>query len=240
MPVHIGTSGWSYRHWKGPFYPPDLPQKAWLAYYLRHFPTTELNNSFYRWPTDQMFAAWKQKLPAGFLMSVKATRMLTHHRKLLDPDFWISRMTRGISLLGEHLGVLLVQLPPAFGPDPGRLDGFLAHMPDWVKVAVEFRHPAWHTGQTLDLLRRRRAAYCIMDGAGLPTLLEETAPFVYVRMHGPDQAHRYRGSYPDDRLSHWAELTARFRKKAYLEFKARADAGEVIEGLDNTFDKCGE
>ena len=121
-------------------------------------------------------------------------------------------------------------LPPAFPPDPGRLDGFLARMPDWVKVAVEFRHPAWHTGPTLEILRRRRSAYCIMDGAGLPTLLEETAPFVYVRMHGPDQAHLYRGSYQDDRLSHWAELTARWAGRGlevFLYFNNDADGYAV-------------
>ncbi len=204
MATHIGTSGWSYRHWKGRFYPAALPLKQWLPYYLEHFKTTELNNSFYRWPTDRMFAAWTQKLPPGFLMSVKAARILTHFKKLQDPGFWITRMSQGVALLREHLGVLLVQLPPNFAPDADRLEGFLTRMPAWIRVAVEFRHPGWHTEETFSLLERYHASYCIMHGGGLPTVLRVTAPFVYVRLHGPD-SRLYGGSYPDEQLAAWAD-----------------------------------
>lgn len=204
MAAHVGTSGWSYAHWGGVLYPHDLPPRERLAHYVRHFRTAELNSSYYRWPRDASFASWRRRLPPGFLLSVKAPGLLTHVRRLYGPERWIARIGRALDRLGERRGVLLVQLSPTFPVDEPRLAYFLAHLPPGLPVAVEMRHPSWHTASVFDLLERLGAAYCVMSGAGLPCVLRATARIVYVRLHGPDPRHLYAGSYSDDDLRWWA------------------------------------
>src|SRR5690348_13546296 len=121
MAHYIGTSGWSYKDWAGVLYPERLPAREQLDIYVRHFRTVEVNNTYYRWPSDEVFAAWRERLPEGFLMSVKASRGLTHFNRLKNPDDWLPTMTSGVRRLGKHLGVLLVQLPPGFGINIERL-----------------------------------------------------------------------------------------------------------------------
>jgi uncharacterized protein YecE (DUF72 family) len=203
--VHVGTSGWSYEHWDGVLYPPGTPPRDRLAHYVRHFGTVELNASFYRWPRTATFASWRRRLPPGFQLSVKAPRGLTHAKRLYAPETWVGRVTECWHELGDKRAVLLVQLPPTQARDDARLDFFLGLLPDWVRVAVEFRHPGWHDEAVYALLERHGAAYCVMSGAGLPCVLRATAPFVYVRLHGPDDAHLYAGSYPDADLRWWAD-----------------------------------
>jgi uncharacterized protein YecE (DUF72 family) len=203
--VHIGTSGWSYDHWDGVLYPPGTPPRDRLAHYVRRFDTVELNASFYRWPRTATFAGWRRRLPPGFQLSVKAPRGLTHAKRLHAPETWIGRMTACWHELGDKRAVLLVQLAPTQERDDRRLDSFLSLLPDWVRVAVEFRHPSWHEEGVFALLERHGAAYVVMSGAGLPCVLRATAPFVYVRMHGPDAAHLYAGCYPDADLRWWAD-----------------------------------
>jgi uncharacterized protein YecE (DUF72 family) len=205
MAIHVGTSGWSYDHWQGVLYPRGASSLERLDAYARRFETVEVNNTFYRWPRDEVFASWRDRLPEGFLVSVKASRGLTQFRRLNQPEAWLARMEAGLRRLGEKLGVLLVQLPPRFAADLGRLDAFLGRAPSGIKVAVEFRHPSWHREEVFALLERRGAAYCVMSGAGLPCVLRATAPFVYVRLHGPDHHHLYGGSYSDDDLGWWAD-----------------------------------
>ena len=205
MAVHIGTSGWSYDHWDGVLYPPGTPARDRLAHYVRRFGTVELNASFYRWPRQATFAGWRRRLPPGFRLSVKAPRGLTHAKRLYAPEEWIGRLTACWHELGDKRAVLLVQLHPAHEWDDERLRWFLALLPDWMRVAVEFRHPSWHTEDVYALLERHGAAYVVMSGAGLPCVLRATAPFVYVRMHGPDAQHLYAGSYPDADLRWWAD-----------------------------------
>jgi uncharacterized protein YecE (DUF72 family) len=202
--VRIGTSGWSYDHWDGVLYPPGTPAGDRLAHYVRRFDTVELNASFYRWPRTATFAGWRRRLPPGFQLSVKAPRGLTHGRRLYGPEAWAERLRTCWHELGDRRGVLLVQLHPAHERDDARLDFFLAQLPPWMRVAVEFRHPSWHTEQVFALLERHGAAYCVMSGARLPCVLRSTAPFVYVRMHGPDPEHLYAGTYPDADLDWWA------------------------------------
>lgn len=202
--AHIGTSGWSYDHWAGVFYPPGLPAAKRLAYYAARLDTVELNASFYHWPRESSFAGWRERLPEGFVLSVKAPRGLTHGRKLYGPEAWTERIVRGWHELGERRGVLLVQLPPDLERDDARLEYFLAALPGWIRVSVEFRHPSWDHPEVYALLERHAAAYCVMSGAGLPCILRATAPFVYVRLHGPDRDRLYAGSYPDDDLRWWA------------------------------------
>lgn len=201
--VHIGTSGWSYDHWQGVLYPAATAPWQRLGYYVQQFGTVELNSSFYKWPTTNAFKSWQRRLPPGFLMSVKAPRGLTHAKCLYAPERWIDRIKGCWHELGDKRAILLVQLSPRFAPDYKRLHYFLQHIPHWMRVAVEFRHPQWHTETTYQLLEQFGAAYCIMSGAHLPCMLRATAPFVYVRMHGPDRNYLYGGSYPDADLYWW-------------------------------------
>lgn len=204
MAIMIGTSGWSYDHWQGVIYPHGLPSRERLAAYVRHFATVELNASYYRWPADSTFVSWRRRLPHGFRLTVKAPGLLTHRRRLYAPEAWVARIARAMALLGDRAGVLLVQLPPTLGYDHARLAYFLGCLPVGLRVAVELRHPSWHHEAVFDLLERHGAAYCIMSGAHLPCVLRATAPFVYLRLHGPSHDWLYAGSYSDDDLRWWA------------------------------------
>ncbi|WP_241990286.1 MULTISPECIES: DUF72 domain-containing protein [Cryobacterium] len=202
--IHIGTSGWSYDHWENVLYPIGLPAAKRLAYYVAAFDTVELNASFYRWPRTTVFAGWHRRLPPGFQMSVKAPRGLTHAKTLYAPEVWAERIGAGWHELGDRRGVLLVQLGPGQTRDDARLDYFLGSLPCWIPVAVEFRHESWLDDEVFALLERHGAAYCVMSGAGLPCVLRATAPFVYLRLHGPAHDSLYAGSYSDADLRWWA------------------------------------
>lgn len=202
--IHVGTSGWSYRHWEGVLYPHDLPPRQRLALYLARYRTVELNASYYGWPSDRSFASWRQRLPTDFVLSVKAPRALTHQKRLYAPELWIERIRGGLAKLSPVRALLLVQLSPRFGIDLARLDYFLASVPRDLQIAVEMRHPSWHQDATFRVLERHQAAYCVMSGAGLPCVLRATSATVYVRLHGPDHHALYAGSYSDDDLRWWA------------------------------------
>ncbi|MGJ9403704.1 DUF72 domain-containing protein [Arthrobacter sp. KK5.5] len=230
MEVRIGTSGWSYAHWNDVLYPAGTPDRDRLAHYVRRFDTVELNASFYRWPRDQTFAGWRRRLPDGFAFTVKAPRGLTHAKRLYAPEAWTRRIASAWHELAEKRAVLLVQLPPGMERDDARLHHFLDGLPEWIRVAVEFRHASWHHADVYALLARHGAAYCIMSGAGLPCVLEATAPFVYVRMHGPDHNHLYAGSYSDDDLRWWADRIREWRaagKDVYVYFNNDGDGHAV-------------
>jgi uncharacterized protein YecE (DUF72 family) len=203
MTIHIGTSGWSYDHWVGILYPRNASSLERLDHYIQRFQTVEVNNTFYRWPKDETFDIWRQRVPASFLLSIKASRGLTQFRKLNEPEQWLTRMAAGLKHLRGAMGVWLFQLPPHFPVDLERLEHTLGLIPAGFKTAFEFRHPSWHTEPVLAILERHRAAYCVVSGLGQPCLLRATAPFVYVRFHGPDD-RRYHGSYPDEALQEWA------------------------------------
>ena len=182
----IGTSGWSYDHWHGVLYPHGLPIGDRLDCYLHRYPTVEVNSTFYRWPPEVTFERWRQRLPDDFQMTIKAPRGLTHGKRLNEPEVWLARMEPGLRTLGEKRGVLLVQPPPDFEYDHARLEYFLRLLPPWLKTSVELRHPSWNRQEVFALLGETGTAYCVMSGAHLPYLLRVTAPFVYVRLHGPD------------------------------------------------------
>jgi uncharacterized protein YecE (DUF72 family) len=225
-PIHIGTSGWSYAHWENVLYPVGLPASKRLDWYVGNFDTVELNASFYRWPRDTTFAGWQRRLPPGFLMSVKAPRGLTHAKKLHEPEVWAARIGSGWHELGERRAVLLVQLAPGQERDDARLDYFLGALPPWIRVAVEFRHPSWHVEEVFALLERHRAAYCVMSGAGLPCVLRATAPFVYLRLHGPDHEYLYGGSYSPADLRWWAERIREWQRDGREVFAYFNNDGE--------------
>jgi uncharacterized protein YecE (DUF72 family) len=185
-----------------------MPVAKRLGRYVEEFNTVELNASFYRWPKDSTFAGWRERLPDGFTMSVKAHRGLTHFRRLKSPEPWVERFERCWRALGDRREMLLVQVHPELERDDARLDYFLGCMPDWIRVAVELRHPSWDDPAVFTLLERHRAAYVVMSGAGLKCLLKATTDVVYVRMHGPDTQSLYGGSYSDDDLRWWAGRVA--------------------------------
>jgi uncharacterized protein YecE (DUF72 family) len=211
--VRIGTSGWSYQHWIGVLYPPGLAPAKRLARYVEVFDTVELNASFYRWPKDSTFAAWREQLPAGCTMSVKAHRGLTHYRRLASPEPWIERFDRCWRLLDDRHGVLLVQLHPEQQRDDARLDSFLQQVPASIRVAVELRHPSWNDPGVYQVLEHRRAAYVVMSGGGLACVPRATTDLVYVRLHGPDQDALYAGCYSDDELQRWANRIAQWDRE---------------------------
>ena len=204
MVVRIGASGWSYDHWTGVLYPPKLAATRRLAVYVEEFDTVELNASFYRWPTPARFTQWRDQLPDGFTMTVKAPRGLTHARRLGSPEQWIERIAAGWDALGNRRAALLVQLHPAQQRDDERLDHFLSAVPDSIPVAMELRHPSWDDPAVYDLLRGHGVAYVVMSGPGLPCVVTATAGLAYLRLHGPGEEAMYSGSYDTEELRRWA------------------------------------
>lgn len=204
MTVRIGTSGWSYDHWTDVLYPPKLPAARRLAVYIGEFDTVELNASFYRWPKPATFAQWRDRLPAGFAMTVKAPRGLTHARRLREPEQWIERIAAGWAELGDRRAALLVQLHPAQQRDDERLDHFLTAMPAEIPVAMELRHSSWDDPAVYDMLRGHGAAYVVMSGPGLPCVVTATAKLAYLRLHGPGDDAIYAGCYDTAELRRWA------------------------------------
>jgi uncharacterized protein YecE (DUF72 family) len=201
--LFLGTSGYVYPHWRGRFYPPGLPSREWLPFYARHFGTVELNNPFYRLPAKTAFRSWRATVPDDFVFAVKASRYLTHLKRLKAPRAPLDRLLRRVRPLGPTLGPLLFQLPPHFHQDPARLRTFLralqrqSHVPG-LRAALEVRHASWLVPETFDLLHKAGVALCLHDARPAPVRGPLTADFVYVRRHGPGA--RYRGSYPEGRL----------------------------------------
>ena len=201
--ARVGCSGWQYKHWRGDFYPSELPQHRWFEHYASIFDTVEINNSFYRLPEAATFAAWARRAPMRFLFAVKASRFLTHMKKLKDPEEPIERLFSRMRALGGHLGPVLYQLPPGFKLDRERLEHFLQALPRGVRHVLEFRETSWYADDVLQLLNRHRVALCLHDMPGSATGRDRVGPFVYVRFHGA--TGKYGGSYPDDRLRAWAD-----------------------------------
>ena len=201
--IRIGTSGYHYKHWVGPFYPPKTPPSRMLKYYIRHFDTLELNNSFYRLPEIGAFAAWRDATPRNFVFSVKASRFLTHNKKLKDPEDALDNFLPRAEHLGRKLGPVLFQLPPRWKVNVARLEALLEILPREHRYAFEFRETSWMTNDVLHVLRRYNAAFCIYELAGYHSPCEITADFAYIRLHGPGQ-NKYQGSYNAARLRQWA------------------------------------
>lgn len=231
MRVHIGTSGWVYPHWRGPFYPDGLPEPRWLDYYASHFASVEVNNSFYRLPTREMFAAWRAQTPAEFVFAVKANRFITHMKKLKEPAQTLPPLWEAVSGLGEKQGPLLFQLPPNWRLDFGRLKAFLEALPRDIRAAFELRDARWHTAAVLDLLSEYNAAFCVFDLGGWYSPRAVTADFAYVRLHGPEAA--YRGRYGRGALQDWADWLNRQQvKAAYVYFDNDQAAYAVQDAME--------
>jgi uncharacterized protein YecE (DUF72 family) len=201
--ARVGCSGWQYKHWRGDFYPADVPVGRWFEHYAARFDTVEINNSFYRLPEAETFARWRERAPLRFLFAVKASRFLTHMKKLKDPEEPIERLFTRMRQLGNRLGPVLYQLPPNFKLDLGRLEHFLHALPPDARHVLEFRDPSWYADRVGALLERHGVAMCLHDMKGSATGRERVGPFVYVRYHGPGGT--YSGGYAPDRLARWAE-----------------------------------
>jgi uncharacterized protein YecE (DUF72 family) len=217
--VHIGTSGWHYKHWRGPFYPVELRTADMLVFYARQFDTVEINNSFYRLPIPGAVRCWRETTPPEFCFSVKGSRYLTHMKKLKDPKPGLAKFFRAIENLGKKLGPIVFQLPPGWRCNADRLDSFLKALPHKHRYSFELRDSSWHNQDVYTLLRRHNAAFCIYELAGFQSPGEITADFVYVRLHGPLGA--YQGSYTKDHLAGWARQIRRWQqilKDVYLYF----------------------
>jgi len=199
----IGTSGWVYPHWRGVVYPADLPTSQWLAYYAARFDTVEVNNSFYRLPSEEAFRHWREAAPDGFLYSVKVSRYITHMKKLAGVEEALSVFLERSRLLGEHLGPLLYQLPPRWRANINRLRDFLQMLPHDLQHVFEFRHCSWLEDGVLDLLAQEGAALCIVSLPDFPCEIRATAPFVYIRLHGAEA--KYASLYSERELQWWAE-----------------------------------
>lgn len=202
--VLVGTSGWHYAHWRGPFYPEKLPAEKMLGFYSERLPTVEINNSFYRLPEKRTFRQWCRQTPPEFLFAVKASRYLTHMKKLKEPAEPLRLFLAHAGGLQAKLGPILFQLPPRWGRDPGRLGDFLQALPRRLRGAFEFRDPSWFHPEVYRLLEKHHAAFCVFDlgGEESPRLL--TADFAYLRLHGPAEM-KYAGRYTRRQLAGWLE-----------------------------------
>ncbi|MCK5092750.1 MAG: DUF72 domain-containing protein [Gammaproteobacteria bacterium] len=200
--IYIGTSGWSYDHWKGVFYPEELHSRDYLAFYRQRFSSVEINNTFYRLPEKKTLEHWYDSVPADFIFSVKASRFITHMKKLKAPVETIPPFLDRIKTLGKKLGPILFQLPPHWHSNPDRLEGFLQYLSPDYRYVFEFRDPGWFNDQIVELLVRYQTAFCIYDLDYQLSPKETTCNFVYIRLHGPDGA--YSGSYSRHALKGWA------------------------------------
>ena len=203
--LRVGTSGWSYKDWRGIVYPADLPQRRWLEHYQSLLDTVELNSTFYRLPTPTAVETWAQAARPGFLYAVKLGAFGSHRMKLRDPTPWLANHLDRVERLGAHLGPNLVQLPPRWTRNVERLDEFLSAAPTTMRWAVELRERSWLHDDVFEVLRRHGAALCVHDLLAAHPI-ELTADWTYVRFHGPDAlAHPYHGAYGEIRLGVWAD-----------------------------------
>ncbi len=211
--ILIGTSGWSYDSWRGPFYPEKLAKKDWLGFYAAQFPSTEINGSFYRTPSLAAVTGWRQQTPSGFSFAWKASKFITHWKRLTAScDNSIALMQTRLEALGAKARLVLFQLPPRFAKDTARLESFLHMLPRRpCRYAFEFRDKSWYDDDNLQMLKDHNVALCISDHADAPAPWQATARHVYIRGHGP--SGRYSGSYSARTLRRWADAAAQWKSE---------------------------
>lgn len=225
---YIGTSGWHYDHWRGRFYPEDLSKPHWLEFYAGHFNTVELNNSFYRLPSEDAFAAWYSSSPPDFIFAVKMSRFITHIKRLKNTVEAVEKFMSRARILKEKLGPLLYQLPPNMHRNEKVLSSFLSGLPRGMKHAVEFRHESWLEDKVFDILRQYNVGLCVFDMPDSSCPLVATADFAYVRFHG--SVGLYSSCYSDEELASWANRIASLDsnlKAVYIYFNNDAEAFAV-------------
>ncbi len=208
--LYVGTSGWNYKHWQGPFYDESLPRNKWLEHYARSFRTVEINNSFYQLPDKKTVRQWRDTVSRDFIFAIKASRYITHMKKLKDPRESLQKFLAVADELEHRLGPILFQLPPRWRLNIDRLHEFLGALPDGRRCAFEFRDNSWWADDVYELLRDFGTAFCMYDLKRRLTPKEITADFIYIRLHGPS-SQAYRGSYDRRRLSGWAGAISSWR-----------------------------
>ena len=217
MQMLAGTSGYSYKEWLGSFYPEKLPAKEMLRYYAGHFPTVEINNTFYRMPAESMLAGWTKEVPATFRFTLKAPQRITHQKRLREAEQEVAEFLRRSAALGGKLGIILFQLPPFLRKDLPRLKDFLAALPPERRVAMEFRHDSWQDEEVYAALRERGAALCVADTDEGDTPFVVTSDSGYLRLR--------RTHYDDKDLAAWAgRIKAQPLARAYVYFKHEDEA----------------
>ena len=213
MKLYVGTSGYSYKEWKGSFYPEKIPAAEMLSYYASRLPAVELNNTFYRMPQRNMVESWRAQVPDDFRFSVKAAQRITHFKRLKDAGDETKYMLETVSALEDRLGVVLFQLPPNMKKDLERLESFLKQLPANTTAAFEFRHPTWFDDDVIELLRSQNRALCVSDTDELPTShIDRTADWGYLRLR--------RVQYSETDLAEWLKrIQAQNWKTAFVFFK---------------------
>jgi uncharacterized protein YecE (DUF72 family) len=232
MKVRVGTSGYSYKQWRGSFYPPDLPDAEMLRYYATRLPTVEINNTFYRMPTPALIARWAEEVPDGFSFVLKASQRITHHKRLNNAGEDVAYLFQTAAALGDKLGPVLFQLPPYSKKDAARLLDFLAVLPEGRRTAFEFRHESWFDDEVYEALRARGASLCVADtDEAEPARLVPTAPWGYLRLR--------RADYTEEDLAAWADrIRAQPWQEAFVFFKHEEEgkgpalAARLIARLD--------
>src|SRR3978361_1107206 len=215
--VLIGTSGWHYDSWRGPFFPKGLPLKSQLQFYASQFSTAELNGVFYRTPTLEAVRGWREQTGDDFIFAWKASKFITHWKRLSEKSVnSLELLEDRLSLLGEKAGPILFQLPPNFQADAERLASFLKLLSKKRRYSFEFRHPSWYAPPVLQLLAERNIALCLSDHHDAPAPWKRTADFVYIRGHGP--GGRYKGHYPESTLTEWARRIRAWKARGYDAF----------------------
>ena len=225
---YVGCSGWHYEHWRGLYYPKNLTKPKWLSFYAQQFDTVELNNSFYRLPSERVFTTWQDSTPDDFVFAVKVSRFITHIKRLRNIDSAVENFVSRAGLLKEKLGPLLYQLPPSMKRDDELLESFLYTVPSECQHVIEFRHESWIDENVFDILRRHSVGLCVFDMPGFSCPLVATSDFAYVRFHGSEGL--YSTSYTDEELTRWAHritgLGQRI-KACYIYFNNDAEAFAV-------------
>ncbi|GGF28494.1 DUF72 domain-containing protein [Flavobacterium limi] len=209
--IHIGTSGWAYKHWRGTFYPENLKVKDHFSYYQKFFNTVEINNTFYRMPADKTLQDWESHVQDDFVYVIKANRFITHMKKLHDPQNSLLIFMEKVKFLEKKLGPILFQLPPTLHVDIKLLEDFLITLSTKNRYVFEFRSQSWYMPEVYQLLEKYNCAFCIYELAGHISPIQITADFVYVRLHGPTAA-KYQGSYSDEVLKEWADQCLQWLK----------------------------
>jgi uncharacterized protein YecE (DUF72 family) len=213
MNLYVGTSGYSYKEWKGSFYPEKIPAKEMLRYYSERLSTVEINATFYRMPQPSMLENWKEQVPPTFRFSLKASQRITHFKRLKETEQETKYFLETAAVLGEQLGVVLVQLPPNMKKDLPRLETFLTQLPPTPRTAFEFRHPTWFDDEVLELLRKQNRALVVSDTDDMPTShIDKTADWGYLRLR--------RVNYGEDNLAEWLDrIRAQDWKETFVFFK---------------------
>ncbi len=229
---YVGCSGWHYDHWRGLYYPEGLPKSKWLQFYARQFTTVELNNSFYRLPSEKAVTTWRELAPDNFVFAVKVSRFITHIKRLRNLGSAVENFLSRARLLGKKLGPLLYQLPPNMKRNDEVLENFLSSLPQKYQYVFEFRHESWIDDAVFDILRRYNAGLCIFDMPGFTCPLVATSDFAYIRFHGSGSL--YSSCYSDEELSHWTKRIARLGqdiKVVYIYFNNDAEAFAVKNAI---------